>query len=122
MPTDEEVMRRSALLSALAILIHTAIEEINPAAAKEEYYNCEALDCASGLGIAIDSGWLSSGATRNENGSWNNLFLVKLTPKGRITVDDMTVAIKSYTYRPGYSYITQGQTRPTRFDRILEDD
>lgn len=81
MPSDFKSV--TAQLEALAILIHTAIEELNPAAAGEEYYDCEGLDCTGGLGIALDAGWLSSGATRNTDGSFNDLHKVKLTEKGR---------------------------------------
>jgi hypothetical protein len=76
-------------LSALAILIHAAIEELNPAAADDEYYDCEALDCASGIGIAIVSGWLESKAVLNTDSSVNDLFLVKLTDKGRDKAKDL---------------------------------
>jgi hypothetical protein len=85
----EETMKVSADLSALAILIHTAIEEINPAAAGEEYYDCEALGCASGLGIAITAGWLDSDMHSDVNGSVSRLFKVKLTDAGRAKVDDL---------------------------------
>lgn len=87
--SDEDSMKRSAHLEALAILIHTAIEEINPAAAGDEYYDCEPLDCTGGLGVAVDSGWIDSKATQNEDGTWNDLFLVKLTPIGRLKVYDL---------------------------------
>jgi hypothetical protein len=79
----QNLIDTSARLSALAIIIHVAIEELNPAAADDEYYDCEALDCASGIGIAIVSGWLESKAVLNTDGSVNDLFLVKLTDKGR---------------------------------------
>ena len=121
MPSDEQVMDRSALLSAIAILIHTYIEELNPAAAGEEYYDCEPLDCASGIGIALDSKWVVSKGTQNEDGSWNDLFLVKSTPEGRMKVEGILVAIKSYTKRTNY-FIIRGAPRETRFERILRED
>jgi hypothetical protein len=81
-------MKLSAELSAIAILIHTAIEDLNPSVSTE-YYDCEALDCASGIGIAVTKGWLDSGATSNEDGTINGLFLVKLTEAGRAKVSDL---------------------------------
>jgi hypothetical protein len=111
MPTDDEIMKRSAHLSALAILIHTAIEDINPAASGEEYYNCEPLDCVSGLKVALDSGWIGSKATQNKDGTWNDLFLVKLTPAGRTKVDELlTVGNISTNISTSYSYIRRRLT------------
>ena len=121
MPREEHVMDQSALLSAIAILIHAYIEELNPAAAGEEYYDCEPLDCASGIGIALDSEWIVSKGTRNEDGSWSDLFLIKLTPKGRMKIEGILVAINSYTKRTNY-LITRDSLRETRFERILKDD
>jgi len=85
MTDNPDPMKLSAELSAIAILIHTAIEDLNPSASAE-YYNCEALDCDSGIGIAVYRGWLDSGATQNPDGTINNLFLVKLTEAGRVKV------------------------------------
>ena len=85
MTENPDPMKLSAELSAIAILIHTAIEDLNPSASTE-YYDCEALDCTSGIGIAVTKGWLDSGATKNEDGSLNGLFLVKLTEAGRAKV------------------------------------
>lgn len=88
MTGNPDPIKLSAELSAIAILIHAAIEELNPSASTE-YYDCEALDCTSGIGIAVTKGWLDSGATKNEDGSLNGLFLVKLTEAGRSKVSDL---------------------------------
>lgn len=89
MDNDRDPKRLSSELSAIAILVHTAIEELNPAAADTEYYDCKALDCDSGLGIAVNRGWVDSGSTQNPDGSFNNLFKVKLTKLGRAKVEAM---------------------------------
>ena len=86
MADNPSPMKLSAELSAIAILIHTAIEDLNPSATTE-YYDCEPLDCASGIGIAVSRGWLDSGATQNPDKTVNNLFLVKLTDLGRVKVE-----------------------------------
>ena len=86
---SKNIRDTSARLSALAILIHTAIEALNPAAEEEEYYDCKPLDCDSGIGIAIASGWLESKAVSNPDGSVDGLFLVKLTDEGRDKVKDL---------------------------------